>query len=292
MIEDKITFSRWPFHKDLQPIEWLQYIADEFSGIADLWDEYNSNYFEDKFEEYKEECPDISKIDMYSEIANGIYGDDCTPLHDYTCDTGDVAHEIEYFHKTILMSFENSTVFQNLLNAIGIIDNVIEIAKEAEDSFFYYQYYPICSTQEEARQWFGNHAAKRFDKERELTIEDYETAFECITELLETIEKRRFAEKLRDSSYAIKAYCKLKVGSEKYAEIEADIAEAKRRGHGKLNNMVGDILKTSPNMKSTEIAELINKTSNGVNRPTTEDSVRKTQSWINRPKKNSKRKKK
>lgn len=60
------------WHNDLQPMEWLQYIADSFSGLADLWDEYDSNYFEEEFEDYKAECPDISKIEMYSEVSHGV----------------------------------------------------------------------------------------------------------------------------------------------------------------------------------------------------------------------------
>ena len=278
MAEEIILKHKWYHPEGVSLIEWLQYIADSFSGVADLWDEYDSNYFEEEVEFHKDENPDISKMEMYFEISHTV-GESL--LHSYLYDSMDVAKEIEYFRKLIIKAFEKSVVFSYLIDAIGIIESVMKEAKSCESEFYYYQYYNVVDAPEEAVEWFGNSAAKRFDKERELTAEDYENAFECITELLKIIEKQRFSEKLRDSAYAIKGYCKLKADSpERYAEIEKKIA--KKRSPGKLNEMVGNILKTSPNMKARDIAKLINRTSTGVEKPTSADAVRKTESWKNR----------
>jgi hypothetical protein len=227
---EEITFSGL-WHKDLQPMEWLQYIADSFSGLADVWDEYDSDYFEDEFEEYKVERPDIGKVEMYEEISQGV--GECL-LHAYIYDSMDAAKEMEYVRENIIKAFGHSIIFPNLLNAIGIIESVMSEAKPFENSFYYYQYYSVVSTPEEAREWFGEEAVKRYKKNPKLTEDDYENAFNCITELLEIIEKNQFSAKLRESAWAIKGYCKLNAESpEKYAEIEAEIAKTKDN-HGEI----------------------------------------------------------
>ena len=223
-MEEEIKFSGL-WHKDLQPMEWLQYIADSFSGLADLWDEYDSDYFEDEFEEYKIEYPDINKLEMYHEISRRV-GESL--LHSYICDSRDISADIEYFRENVLKAFAKKAIFPNLLGAVGIIESVISEAKIFERDFYYYQYYCVANTPEDAEKWFGEGAAKRFKENPKLTEDDYENAFSCITELLEIIEKKQFSAKLRESAWAIKGYCKLNAESpEKYAEIEAEIAETK-----------------------------------------------------------------
>ena len=220
---DKITFS-WIWYKEgLQPMEWLQYIADSFSGLADLWDEHDSDYFEDEFEEYKVECPDISKLEMYSGISQHVSE---SLLHAYHLDSMDVAKEIEYLRENILKAFENKVIFPNLLSAIGIIESVMRLGESSTEDFLYNLNFCGFSSSEQVSETYGEKAAKRFKKEVELTEDDYENAFESVTELLENIEKGRFSEKLRESAWAIKGYCKLKAESpEKYAETEAKIAK-------------------------------------------------------------------
>lgn len=216
---DKITFP-WVWHKDLQPMEWLQYIADSFLELADLWDEYNSHYFEEQFEFYKTECHGISKIGMYRDISHGLHCQDFTLFHAYRFDSMDVSKEIEYLRENVLKAFENSVIFPNLLKAIGIIEYVMRLGESSSEEFEYDICYSAFSSSEQVSETHGEEAAKRFKKEVELTEDDYENAFESITELLEKIEKGRFSEKLRGSALAIKGYCKLKVGSKKYAETE------------------------------------------------------------------------
>jgi len=222
MAEEKTTFSgRW--YKDLQPLEWLQYMAEEFSGLAEAWDDFDPNHFEERFEDYKEENPNIGKMGgMYEEIAHSVSE---FLLHDYICESGDIIREIEPLKPFVLEEFEGCVIFPNLLDAIGVIEAVIRVAEEVEHYYWYCLYYCCGVTKEEAIKYFGKNAEKRFDSERELTEDDYEKAFDCITELLEIIEKRQFSQKLRESAWAIKGYCKLKVGSEKYAEIETEIAK-------------------------------------------------------------------
>lgn len=230
---EEITFSGL-WHEDLQPMEWLQYIADSFSGLADLWDGYDSDYFEDEFEEYKVECPDISKLLMYEDISQRV-GESL--LHAYIYDSMDLAKEIEHLRENMLKAFANKVIFPNLLKAIGIIEDVMKVAKDAMDyydnSLYYKHYLPITPTLEDIEDIIKSLGlspswAKRVTEKHELTVEDYEDAFEYITELLETIEKKRFSAKLRESAWAIKGYCKLNAESpEKYAEIEAEIAKTK-----------------------------------------------------------------
>ncbi|GAF69797.1 unnamed protein product, partial [marine sediment metagenome] len=208
----------------LQPMEWLQYIADSFSSLADLWDEYDTNFFENEFEDYKNESPQSTKKEMYEYIAwERISGEGL--IHAYLYDCMDIANEIEHLRGNIVKAFEGCVIFPNLLNAIGIIESVMHLGESSQEDFLYYQYYCVFSSPEEVSEIYGEKAAKRFNKEVELTEDDYESAFECITELLEKLEKDRYSEKLRESAWAIKGYCKLKVGSKKYAETEAQIAK-------------------------------------------------------------------
>jgi hypothetical protein len=221
MTDEKITFSCiWHKDKDIQPLEWLQYIADEFSELADSLSFYDSNDIEERIKAYQEENPDIDKMEMYNEITCTI-GE--TLLIEYLSEPTRIIKEIENVRQNILKAFEDCVIFPNLLKAIGIIESVISIAKDLDNSFYYYLYYSVVSTPEEAKEIFGERAKERFKENPELTIEDYENAFDCITELIETIKNNQYSAKLSESAWAILGYCKLKVGSEKYTEVEEQI---------------------------------------------------------------------
>ena len=215
------------------PIEWLQYIANSFSGLADMWDDcdsddFDTDYLEAHFEEYKNdfECPDISKLEMYEEVLRTASE---SVLHAYLYDSMDTFHDIERNRENVLKAFANKTIFPNLLMAIGIIESVISEAKASENSFYHYLYYCVASTPEIAGEWFGERAVERYKKNPILTEDDYEGALGSVAELIEIIEKNQFSAKLRESAWAIKGYCKLNAESpEKYAEIEAEIAKRKR----------------------------------------------------------------
>ncbi len=221
----EITFY-WDRRKNLQPMEWLQYIAASFSGLADLWDEYDSDYFEYEFEEYKTEQPKIHKLKMYDEISQSVNE---SLLHAYIYDSMDIAKEIEHLRGNIVKAFEGSVIFPNLLNAIGIIEFVMLLGESLQGDFYYCLHYCVASTPEEADEWFGKGSAKSYKKESELTIDDYEKAFDCVTEFLETIEKGQCSAKLRESAWAISGFCKLKTDPEKYEEIKTKIAKRKNR---------------------------------------------------------------
>lgn len=225
MAKEERKFS-WFLHTELQRTEWLQYVADDFSILADLWDEYKSDYFEKQFEYYKEDQPDIGKMEMYEDVA---YSVGASLLHVYVHDSGDISIEIERVRESLIKFFEDCVIFPNLLKAIGIIQDVKGEARFSEYDFYSSLYFCLCSTPEEAKERFDERAGEKFDKERKLTEEDYEDAFGCITEFLAKLEKGQYSEKLRESAWAIKGYCKLKVGSEKYAKIEAEIAKTKNR---------------------------------------------------------------
>jgi len=214
---EKITFS-WGWYKDLQPIEWLQEIGNSFLEIAEEWGECDSNYFEDYCEDCKAECPDISKKEMYSEMLHTVTEGQ---FHISYVDSMNVVQEINDLRENVLKAFDNSVIFPNILNAIGILEYVNCLVKSFTDNFWHYLYYCAFFSSEEVSEVYGKIAAKRFNKEVELTEDDYEKAFECFTEFLEIIENGQFSEKLRDCVWAIKGYCELKAGSKKYAETEA-----------------------------------------------------------------------
>jgi hypothetical protein len=240
MAEENITFSyggsykdenqtqtRYYHYKDKNPIEWLQYFANTLWELADLWDDFDSDYIEEWIEDYKKDEPNLSKIEMYEQISDII----CEgPLHAYAWDIEDTVYEIEHLRESILKAFEDSVILPNILNAIGIIESVVNIAKEKEDDFAYYHYYCWVDSPEIVRKCWGEHAVKRYKKNPKISIEDYESAFECVTELLEIIEKGEFSPKLRESSWAMIGYCKLKAESpEKFEEIQAEIANKKKK---------------------------------------------------------------
>lgn len=284
----------WTGYKNLQPVEWLQCVAGEFFELAESWDDWDSDFCEDRVEEYQDEEPEMSTLEIYSEISHTI-GESLMSV--YVCDTGRTADEIEQLREPIIKAFENNIIFQNLLNAIGIIESVMNEANEMENDFCYHLRYtpllPVTPTPEDIEQIierYGAPAAKVFREKREerkLTEGDYENAFSSLTAFLAIIERRRFSEKLRESAYAIQGYCKLKAKSpEEYEKTKTEIA--KKRGKWKLNEKVGNILKSSPDMKAKDIAELLNKTWAGKFTDTSPDSVRKTNSWKNRLKKKQK----
>lgn len=264
---EKITFSSERLYKDLHPLDWLQYMADEFSSLAELWDEYDPNHFEEEFESYKEEYPKSTKIEMYSEVSNGI-GERL--LHSYIHDSGDIIQDIEHLRENVLKAFEGSVIFPNLLSAIGIIEYVITEAKDIEDSFYYSLHYipflPTKPTPEDINRIiedfgpFSSTAANKLknklkeEQGRILTVKDYEKAFDCITVLLENIEKKQFSQKLRESAWAIKGYCKLEVGSEKYAEIEEQIKKQRKSKAEKIASIAAH-LNAQPYAKSKDIEE-------------------------------------
>jgi len=230
MVNEEITFSwdgydigeeRDYRYKDLQPLEWLQVFADSLHEEANGWEkDCDPNFFKYHFEDCKEECPDISKREMFSEAVSFVTEGF---LHIFWFhDLKEFKSEIEALRENILKAFENSVIFPDILRAIGIIEFVACLVEECLDSFWFDTHYFIADSPEEAEKHFAG-AAKRWKREAELTEGDYEKAFEGITEFFRTMEKRQFSQRLRESAWTIEGYCKLKAGSEKYSQMETEI---------------------------------------------------------------------
>src|SRR5208337_488046 len=113
-------------------------------------------------------------------------------------------------------------IFPNLLHAIGLIEFVINKASEYEDTFNWGLYYQLGISEEDLKEYFGEHAVRRYKKFTKLTIDDYEYSFEVLTEFLKEMEKGRYAEKLRDLSFTVDGYCKL--NDINYEETQRKIA--------------------------------------------------------------------
>jgi len=126
---NNIKFS-WVWHHDKKQLEWLQYIADAFINLADLWDEVDVNFFEETYSYFREHEPEINKIEMYEQISESVFD---YILHGYICDSGDILHQIEHSKTNIIESFQNTVIFPSILKAVGIIKHVRNIAKFAEE---------------------------------------------------------------------------------------------------------------------------------------------------------------
>jgi hypothetical protein len=216
------------------PIEWLQHTAQEFSGLATDLEYAKPNYIEDVFEFCKEKYPGISTIKAYEHVT--VLTE--TVWENYILYPSLLIEEIELFRENILKAFENTAIFSNLLNGIGILEYVIRMAKDYEEMFscaqyYHSKYYPEQYSQfseseaqndkDSIKNFYGEGAVKKYERYTKLTINDYEYSFKYIKLLIEEIKNARYAEKLRDLSFAISGYCNLK--SENYADIEAQIAK-------------------------------------------------------------------
>jgi len=226
----------------LTPVERLLGMANAFSEFADFWNEHGMDYINKEVKYQKGENPDFSKLELYKFKAWLI--DKC--LNEYYTGGVDIVDTIREFEPLILKEFEDSVIFPNLLCAIGVMDSVSELAKYVR---FYYDIelyrYPTAKSPMSSKDVAKMERLKRFELSEkypefvnlktsynsavgEPELKSYEYFFESMDDFLIKVERNRFAEKLRDAVYAIKGYCKLEVGSKKYAEIKAKIAKRKR----------------------------------------------------------------
>lgn len=215
-------------HQSLTAIERLQWLVMDFDNIANYWDEQNPNYIDEEIEYYKEEKPKISKIAMYQEITRTCLFEGF--LHEYLYSGCVYGGFDEAENLTTVKTFENTTIFPNILIAIGISESVQNAAKDTEEAFLERLYYHgVGFTEENIKEFYGETAVERYKKCTKLTENDYLEAFVHITELLELMEKNQYSQRLRESAWAIKGYCKLKAESpERYAEIEAEITKKQK----------------------------------------------------------------
>ena len=223
MAEEKTT----PYQeggRELQPLEWLQSIAISFSYLAGILEQKAPESLDEIFEDYKIRYAGISKAEMYKEVSHSVWE---RQLYEYIYEIIDVVDEIEPFNSLILQTFKDSAIFPSLLNAIGVLEEIRGEAEFTEEVYWSCLYYRICPTPNEDKG-FGERAERKSDRKHELPEGNYENAFKCITKFIETIVKCQYSAKLRESSWVINGYCKLKSGSEKYAEIETEIAKRKR----------------------------------------------------------------
>lgn len=258
MVNEEITFSwngynigegRDYIYKDLQPLEWLLCFADSLHEEANGWEEdCDPNFFEDHFEDCKEECPDISKREMFSEAVSFVTEGF---LHIFWFhDLKDFKREIEALRENILKAFENSVIFPDIFRSVGIIEFVSRLVEECLDNFWYDVHYFIADSPEEAEKYFGRRAAKMWKREAELTEEDYEKAFEGIAEFFRTMQKRQFSQRLRESAWIIEGYCKLKAGSEKYTQTEVKLAKRYKQAYCSYEFAEKELLKADPVLKT------------------------------------------
>jgi len=203
----------------LEPLEWLHFIADEFFGLGETLEGYDSNRLEGMFWKYRAENPKTSKIVMYEDTAQKI-GRDLYYLYEaYSY----LSSNVDYNNEGILKAFEKNVVFPIIIDAIGIVDLLDGGAKCTELMFHQALYYSIFDSAEDVEKYFGKVAVDGFKKNPKLTEHNYEFAFKYVTEYFKEIKEGLFSHKLKESACKIKAYCILKVGSEKYAETEEKI---------------------------------------------------------------------
>jgi DNA-binding transcriptional regulator YiaG len=203
----------------MKPIEWMQNIADLFLEIAGQWDQFDSHFIEDQFTYIKKDNPDISKMLLY-QLTEAYLSLNLAQNYAKNCLL--LIREVEQ-KEFLLKTFEHSTVFPFIIDAIATLECVLEESRIAKNKFDHCLYYHYYDTVDRVKKYRGEEAVKRYKKNAKLTFGDYESAFEHVTELFKKIEEARFSQKLRESAWKIKVYCKIKVGSEKYEETEKKI---------------------------------------------------------------------
>jgi hypothetical protein len=219
----EILFTDPRYGDKYSPIEWLQHIAVEFNDLADLWDYYDSNDIKDYKEEYISQEPERKPQEINDEIVNYI---DDVILNEFNREGWHVAQDITQNRDNIVKAFENSVIFTNLLKSLGIIESLSSLVKDTEEDFWFQLYFSCYQTEEEVKEVYGEAAVgfvERFKKNPGLIVDDYEDAFSCITDFLETIEKKQFSEAIREASWAITGYCKF--NDKNYSETQRKIAE-------------------------------------------------------------------
>jgi len=223
----EIRFTDFQYGDQYSPMEWLQFIASELEQMANLWDDYDSNYIEEAIKAEEFNCPTLNKIEIYAQIASDVGYESLNALHIYIWENSEIKKEIEQNRENIVKAFSNSVIYPNLLNIIGIIEIDIAIAKGYEFMFWYSLYFSCFSTAEEAEEYFcrpnDNLIASRFKNNPKLTMRDYEIAFGDITECFEELIKRQLLVALKNSLLAIRGYCEL--NGKNYNETQRKIAE-------------------------------------------------------------------
>jgi hypothetical protein len=231
--DEKIIFTDLRYGDTYSLLEWLQFTANEIEMLADLCDEYDTDFIKGWIFEEKRDEPKIKKIEMYDSISQGISEG---LLHDFIVAPWDITRNIENNRESIIKAgFVNSVIYPNFLKALGIVETISITARMYEYLYEEKFYFSICSNVEEVKEWFGNRtdltghyfstpdAVAKYKKNPKITIRDYEQAFGYINALIREVKQRNFSAALRDSLFIIRGYCKL--NNKKYNEIQRKIAE-------------------------------------------------------------------
>ena len=130
MKEEDLIFTE-PFSRaKMGPMEWLQYLADSFLGLAALWDDYSSDDIAERVESCRAKGSEARKIVICQDTANSI---DERPLHDLYVESVEMIAEIVdgKNKECLLEAFEQSVVFASMIYLLCIDIAVLTRFKNA-----------------------------------------------------------------------------------------------------------------------------------------------------------------
>lgn len=180
-------------------------------GVA-LTEDYVADYMPGLIELHSSDWDDTRISDKKI-----IYGEVVTSISESLIDSRNGWHHfLESFYKqkeTVVKLLEDHHIFNDVIEIVSIVEVCLKITNEHLESYdLGLCYYFFEGELEELKRHCGKNAMKFFKKYDDLTVENFEAAFETITDLMHFFDAGKFGIKLMELSSKLETFCKLTDG--------------------------------------------------------------------------------
>lgn len=180
-------------------------------GLA-LTEDFGADYMPGLIELHSSDWDDTRISDKKT-----IYGDVVTSISESLIDSRNGWHHfLESFYKqkeTVVKLLEDHHIFNDVIEIISIVEVCLKTTNEYLENYTHRLCYCFFEGEpEELKRHYGKNAMKFFKKYDDLTVENFEAAFETITDLMHFFDTGKFGIKLMELSSKLETFCKLKNG--------------------------------------------------------------------------------
>jgi hypothetical protein len=197
---------------DPNPVAMIADIANEFDGQARELSEYDSEYIEDYMLMAKENNQKARKLEIYESVVDSINNN----FHEFFGELRSLLTKLYYNGKRISALKDEAKVYSLIIEGLGILEifyqKSFEVSGEYERNLGFGGFEGYL---DEVSKYYHIDAKKYYKKPEDLTIVDYEFAFDEILVFCEFVENNTdLVITLKKIAAELFAYCKIVLGED------------------------------------------------------------------------------